>query len=76
MESFGHVALVSLPCFQLLNCTETATEIKPAPASFSTLERGICPKCAVAVPAAGMVVLWLQIGKGRGGLGKAIDAFS
>lgn len=39
------MAPASISYFQLLNCAEMATGIKPAPTPFSPFYRGSCPSC-------------------------------
>lgn len=53
---------LSLPCFQLLNCAEMATEIKPAPTPLSAFQRGICPRVRLLSQLQG----WLEMEKERG----------
>lgn len=66
MESFDRVAPVSLPYFQLLNCAETASEIKPAPIPFSTFQRGICPRVQLLSQLQGWLCCGCKLARGLG----------
>jgi len=74
MESFGHMAPVYLPRSQLLNYTEMATEIKPAPAPFGAFQGGICPREQSQSQLQGWLCCGWKLERGEGALGKVIDA--